>query len=76
MVLLQATSEEIYNRAMRDGKETRPLLDKKDPRKEIKKVLKYRKTFYETAAEIIIETTGKKLDDIVREIVMKTELKA
>ncbi|MHA2391314.1 MAG: shikimate kinase [Promethearchaeota archaeon] len=76
MVLLQATLEEIFSRAMKDGKESRPLLNKEDPRIEIEKILNYRKSFYETAAEIIIETTGKKIDDIVREIVMKTELKA
>lgn len=75
LVLLRATIDEIFNRAMKDGKETRPIINKEDPRKEIEKVLIYRKSYYEKAAEIIIETTGKKIDNIVREIIMKIDLK-
>lgn len=75
IVLLNATAEEIYKRAMKDGKETRPVIDKEDPKSVIKKVLDFRKPFYEAAAEIIIETTGKKIEDIVIEIISKTNLK-
>jgi len=60
---------------MKDGQETRPVIDKEDPQAEIKKVLDFRKPFYEAAAEIIIETTGKKIEDIVAEIISKTNLK-
>ena len=31
IVLLQASAEEIYKRAMKDGQETRPIIDKEDP---------------------------------------------
>ena len=75
IVLLQATSEEIYKRAMKDGKETRPVIDKEDPKSEIEKVLNFRKPFYEAAAEIIIKTTGKKIEEIVKEIIEKTKIK-
>ncbi len=75
IVLLNASAEEIYKRAMKDGQETRPVIDKEDPEAEIKKVLDFRKPFYEAAAEIIIETTGKKIEDIVIEIISKTNLK-
>ncbi|TFG23165.1 MAG: shikimate kinase [Promethearchaeota archaeon] len=75
IVLLNASAEEIYKRAMKDGQETRPVIDKEDPKAEIKKVLDFRKPFYEAAAEIIIETTGKKIEDIVIEIISKTNLK-
>jgi shikimate kinase len=75
IVLLNATAEEIYNRAMKDGQETRPVIDKEDPKAEIKKVLDFRRPFYEAAAEIIIETTGKNIEEIVIEIISKTELK-
>jgi shikimate kinase len=75
IVLLEATIEEIYRRAINDGKETRPVIDKEDPKKEIEEVLNYRKPFYEEAAEIKIETTGKNIEMIVREIVSKTHLK-
>jgi len=75
IVLLRATAEEIYKRAMKDGQETRPVIDKEDPKAEIEKVLKFRRPFYEAAAEIIIETTGKNIEDIVKEIIKKTNLK-
>ena len=75
IVLLDATIEEIYKRAIRDGKETRPLINKEDPKKEIEEVLNFRLSYYKTAAEIIIETTGKNIEMIVREIVSKTQLK-
>jgi len=72
VVLLEATAEEIYERAMKDGKETRPIIDKEDPKAEIEKVLKFRKPFYEAAAEIIIETVGKSVKVVVDEIIQKT----
>jgi shikimate kinase len=75
IVLLKASQEEIYDRAMKDGQETRPIINKADPKKEIEKVLSYRKPFYDSAAEIIIETTGKKIENIVREIIVNTQLK-
>lgn len=75
IVLLQATSEEIYKRAMKDGKETRPVIDKVDPKSEIEEVLNFRKPFYEAAAEIVIETTGKRIEEIVKEIIEKTKIK-
>ena len=75
IVLLNASAEEIYKRAMKDGQDTRPVIDKEDPKAEIKRVLDFRKAFYEAAAEIIIETTGKKIEEIVIEIIAKTNLK-
>ncbi|MFW9988480.1 MAG: shikimate kinase [Candidatus Odinarchaeota archaeon] len=75
IVLLTATSDEIFNRAIKDGKETRPLIDKEDPKKEIMKILKFRKPLYEKAAEIVIDTTDKTIENIVREIVINTYLK-
>jgi len=76
IVLLKATPEEIYKRVMKDGKETRPILNKKDPKKEIEKVLGLRNPFYEAAAEIIIDTTNKEIDDIVIEIVINSHIKS
>ncbi len=76
IVLLQATAEEIFKRAIKDGQETRPVIDKEDPKAEIKKVLVFRKPFYEAAAEIIIETTGRDLEEIVKEILQKTKIKS
>ncbi|MBY8990483.1 MAG: shikimate kinase [Candidatus Lokiarchaeota archaeon] len=75
IVLLEASIEEIYKRAMRDGKETRPVINKDDPKKEIENVLVFRKPYYQAAAEYIIDTTSKEIQDIVEEIVIKTHLK-
>ena len=76
IVLLQTTAEEIYKRAMKDGQETRPVIDKDDPKMEIEKVLNFRKPFYEAAAEIILDTSNKSVDEIVKEIIDKTKIKS
>ncbi|MFX1567967.1 MAG: shikimate kinase [Promethearchaeota archaeon] len=75
IVLLNATINEIYERALKNGKETRPIIDKEDLKKEIENVLSFRKPYYEAAAEITIDTTNKTIDSIVREIIIKTHLK-
>ena len=76
IVLLQASAEEIYKRVIKNGKETRPLIAKEDPKAEIKKVLKFREPFYRAAAELTIKATEKKLEDLVIEIIEKTKIKA
>jgi shikimate kinase len=75
IILLKASTQEIYTRAMKDGKETRPIINKEDPKSEIEDVLKFRNPLYDRAADFAIETTGKKINDIVSEIVKKTHLK-
>ncbi|MFX1365988.1 MAG: shikimate kinase [Promethearchaeota archaeon] len=74
IVLLKATPDEIFRRALKDGKETRPLIDKKDPKKEILKILNFRKPLYEKSAEFMIDTTNKTIKEIVHEIVINTNL--
>ena len=74
IVLLTASPEEIYNRAMKDGEENRPIIDKEDPYKEIERVLLFRKPYYKSAAEIIIDTTEKSIERIVAEILTQTKL--
>jgi shikimate kinase len=74
IVLLEASEEEIYKRAMKDGRETRPVIDKKDAKAEIKKVLDFRRSLYNKAAEFIIKTDQKEIEDIVSEIIDKTKL--
>ena len=37
--------------------------------------LNFRELYYKETAEIVIDTIGKKIKDIVREIAMKTRLK-
>ncbi len=74
IVLLTASPKEIYNRVMKDGKETRPVIDKEDPMKEIESALKQREPYYNVSAEIVIDTTGKTIDEISREIIEKTNI--
>jgi shikimate kinase len=74
IVLLEASANEIYKRAMEDGQETRPVIDKKDPKAEIKKVLDFRKPFYDAAAEYIINTEGKEIESIATQIIEETDI--
>jgi len=69
IVLLSASPKEIYNRVLKDGKETRPVIDKEDPMKEIESALKQRDPYYKASAEIIINTTDKTIDEIIGEII-------
>ncbi len=75
IVLLNATEDEIYKRSLKNGKQTRPIIDKEDLKKEIEKIFSFRKPYYEAAAEIIINTTNETVENIVREIIIKTQLK-
>jgi shikimate kinase len=75
IVLLNASYDEIIQRSSKNGEATRPIIDKEDPKEEIKKLLDFRKSYYKEAAEVVIDTTSKKIKDIVREIIIKTQLK-
>lgn len=68
IILLKATAEEIYKRAMIEGKELRPIINKENPKQIIEKVLNERNQLYIDAAELIIDTTGKEIEEIVEEI--------
>lgn len=74
IILLKATAEEIYARAMKDGQESRPVIDKEDPKAEIQSVLSFREPFYNAAAEYTIDTVGKDFNDIISEILTKTRI--
>ncbi len=74
IVLLKATVEEIYKRAIKNGKRTRPLINNDYPKKEIERILNCREEFYESAAEIIINTKNKSIEEIVNEIIEKTKV--
>lgn len=76
IVLLKASIDEIYDRIMKNGQEKRPLIDKENPRKEIRNLLNIRNSLYEKAADISIDTTNKQIDDIVKEILIKLKISA
>ncbi len=71
IVLLIATPEEILKRIMKEGEKKRPLLDRPDPMKEIKALLKFRSSFYGAHAIFTVDTTSKSIDEIVSEIIIK-----
>ncbi|MCK4239929.1 MAG: shikimate kinase, partial [Candidatus Lokiarchaeota archaeon] len=71
IVLLIATPEEILKRIMKEGEKKRPLLDRPDPMKEIKVLLKFRSSFYGAHAIFTVDTTSKSIDEIVSEIIIK-----
>ena len=68
LILLKADIDTIYNRIIKDGKDRRPLINKKNPKNEIKKLMKVRKSLYEKYADFSIETNNKKSEEIVKEI--------
>ena len=74
IVLLKTTVDEIYNRIMKNGKETRPIINSEDLKKDIERILNYREKFYKTAAEIIINIKNKSIEEIVNEIMEKTKI--
>ena len=65
---LQASPKTILDRTMKDGKETRPLLNNPDPEKTIRDLLEFRAPFYKAFADFIIDT-NRSSDDIVEEII-------
>ncbi len=69
IVLLKAPIQEIYNRVVKNGKESRPIINKKDPLREIKEVLEYREPLYESAAEFTINTSNKSINSIIKAII-------
>jgi shikimate kinase len=71
IVLLEASIEEIYKRIVKDGKGSRPVINTGKPMEDIKKVLAYRQPLYNSAAEIVIDTTGKSVNEIVSLILIK-----
>jgi len=74
IVLLTATPEVIYRRAIGEGKEYRPIINIEEPFKEIEKLLRYREPYYKSSAEVIIDTTEKSVERIVEEILTQTKL--
>lgn len=66
VVFLKATPREIYERLRDDT--TRPLLQVEDPEEEIRKLLALRSPVYEACADVVVEVSGRSLEEIVEEI--------
>ncbi|MFW9819682.1 MAG: shikimate kinase, partial [Candidatus Thorarchaeota archaeon] len=65
IILLRTSIEEIYKRILKNGKKIRPLIKKKDTLEELKTLFSERQPLYESAADLVIDTSEKKTDKIV-----------
>lgn len=70
IINLVASAEEIYSRIFSDS--SRPLLKDDMSLLKIQTMLKFRESYY-ADADIRIDTTGKKVEDVVDEIVCRLE---
>ena len=70
LVYLTASPNVILRRTLSDG-DTRPLLSVSDKAKEIGELLKFRKPFYERAADIEINTSRLSVGAVVERIMEK-----
>jgi len=71
IILLKSTTKEIYNRALKEGINLRPLINKENPEKEIEKLYNARSHIYQSAADLEVDTIDKDIDTIVDEIIEK-----
>lgn len=72
VVLLEANPETILGRIRNDI--SRPLLKDKNNIEEIKKIMDERKDSYHKSADIIIDTSGKSVFNLIDEILRKLNL--
>lgn len=74
IILLTASIEEINKRIIKDRKKFRPLIEKGEHLEVIKKILTNRQPLYEAAADIIIDTSGRVINEIVAKILIELKL--
>ena len=70
IVYLTASPRVILKRVS-DGGEERPLLKATDPAQAIQELLRFRKPFYERAADIKVNTSRMNIDSVAEEIIRK-----
>jgi shikimate kinase len=71
VVYLKVSPSEIMKRTAGDG--ARPLLNTADREQRIRELLGRRKPLYEQAADIIINTSRRRVDVVIEEIMAKTK---
>ena len=72
IVYLTASPGVILKRA-EPGAHNRPLLNVKDKAATIEELLRFRKPFYEHAADIIVDTSGLDINSVVGQIISKVK---
>jgi shikimate kinase len=68
IVYLTASPEEILRRVSADGA-VRPLLQTEDPSKTVKELLERRRSLYEQAADIVIDTAGLSVEAVAEKVI-------
>ena len=72
VIYLSSSIEQILRRTSKS--KTRPLLERsKDRRKTISDIIEAREGFYQDVASVTINTNGKKLTEVIEEIVNNIE---
>ncbi len=71
IIVYLTASPEVILRRVSGGKEIRPLLDVADPTSEIRELLKFRKPFYEQAADVQIDTSKLTITSTAEQIIDK-----
>jgi len=71
IVYLTASPRAILKRVSEEGQ--RPLLEVDNPTLTIRELLKFRKPFYERAADITIDTSKLDIDSVVEQIISKVK---
>lgn len=74
IVLLESKINTIIKRIFKRGIQARPVIDKENPVKEIKKLFYLRKPIYQSVADIIIDTEKKNKEAIVDEIIQRLSI--
>lgn len=72
VIYLKAKLEQILKRTAKDQK--RPLLQTGDPEAQLQKILTEREPYYEEVADLIIQSDGRTVKNIVDEICKQKEL--
>jgi shikimate kinase len=75
---LEVGADEAWDRIRQDPKTKSrrpPLTEEQDPKTEIRQQVEFRKPYYQSAADVVVKTDGRSVDEIVGEIVKHLALR-
>ena len=71
IIHLKSNLETIYNRIIKNGIKSRPIVDKTDSKEELIKIYKIRSSLYQKAADFEVDTTDLDIKMIIKKILEK-----
>jgi len=71
IIHLKSNLETIYNRIIKNGIKSRPIVDKTDSKEELIKIYKIRSSLYQKAADFEVDTTDLDIKMIIKKIFEK-----